>query len=123
MEEPVYQFDLHEEQEFRAEHHVEKILATVADGDATVACWEPGQVSPNHSHPEATEIYYCVEGGGTMHTHTGRVEVVPGGFVLHPPGEVHQYVNGATRTLLFRVRYGRDRRSIHFDDEREVDAS
>ncbi len=114
----MYQFDLHEEQEFRADAHVEKILATVADGDVTVACWEPGQVSPDHCHPEATEIYYCVEGGGTMRTDAGEVEVVPGSFVLHPQGEFHQYVNGADRTLLFRVRYGPDRRSIHRDEDR-----
>jgi hypothetical protein len=31
---------------------------------------------------------------------------VPGSFVVHPPGELHEYVNGPQRTLLFRVRYG-----------------
>jgi hypothetical protein len=40
----------------------------VADGDVTVACWEPGQISPYHCHPEATEIYFCFSGGGTMRT-------------------------------------------------------
>ena len=53
----------------------EKILGTDGDGDFTVACWEPGQVSPNHCHPEATEIYFCFEGGGTMLTADGDIHL------------------------------------------------
>jgi quercetin dioxygenase-like cupin family protein len=41
--------------------------------------------------------------------------VAPGMFVVHPPGEIHEYVNGNERTLLFRVRYGDDMESRHFD--------
>lgn len=99
-------YDLRAEQMFDPRHHVEKILGTVADGDVTVACWEPGQTSPNHCHPDCTEIYFCFEGGGTMHTPDRTVAVTPGAFIVHPPGELHEYVNGNARTLLFRVRYG-----------------
>ena len=62
----MHVFSLPQEQSFSAKHHVEKILATVGEGDVTVACWEPGQISPYHCHPEATEIYFCFEGGGTV---------------------------------------------------------
>ena len=101
-------FSLQREQEWNPKHHVEKILGHVGEGDVTVACWEPGQISPNHCHPDATEIYFCFQGGGTMRTPKETVEVVPGAFVVHPPGEVHEYANGPQRTLLFRVRYGTD---------------
>lgn len=111
----MHSFDLHEEQEFRTDRHVEKILATVVDGDTTVACWEPGQMSSYHCHPDAVELYLCIEGGGTMTTPTATYDLTPGRFVVHPPGELHEYVNGPTRTLLFRVRYGPDRspRQLH----------
>jgi quercetin dioxygenase-like cupin family protein len=109
----MHVFDLGREQEWNPAHHVEKILGRVADGDVTVACWEPGQVSPYHCHPDATEIYFCWSGGGVMRTPTQTVEVVPGSFVVHPPGEVHEYENGKARSLLFRVRYGRDMRAHH----------
>jgi len=33
---------------------------------------------------------------------------------VHPPGEVHEYENGAARTMLFRVRYGTDMASRHW---------
>jgi quercetin dioxygenase-like cupin family protein len=106
-------FDLAEEAEFDPKQHVEKILGTIGGGDVTVACWEPGQISPYHCHPEATEIYFCFEGGGTMRTPTTTIAVVPGAFVVHPQGEVHEYENGPERTLLFRVRYGADMASRH----------
>lgn len=104
----MHVFDLHAEAHFDHRVHVEKVLAKESGGDVTVACWEPGQVSPHHCHPTATEIYFCHEGGGVMHTPDRTVDVVPGAFVVHPPGELHEYVNGDTRTLLFRVRYGSD---------------
>ena len=104
----MHVFDLLQEQEFNQEKHVEKILGTFGEGDVTVACWEPGQVSPYHCHPYATEIYFCFQGGGAMKTPDGNVDVTPGAFIVHPPGEVHEYTNGSERTLLYRVRYGGD---------------
>ena len=101
-------FDLRAEQAFDPKKHVEKILGTIGEGDVTVACWEPGQTSPYHCHPNATEIYFCLEGGGTMRTPRTTVEIKPGSFVVHPRGELHEYANGPARTLLFRVRYGDD---------------
>ncbi len=109
----MHVFDLEKEQEFSSEKHVEKILGRFEEGDVTVACWEPGQVSPYHCHPYATEIYFCWKGGGRMKTPTGETEVVPGSFIVHPPGELHEYANGAERTLLYRVRYGGDKTSRH----------
>jgi quercetin dioxygenase-like cupin family protein len=108
-------FSLEAEQEFDPKKHVEKILGKVEEGDVTVACWEPGQISPYHCHPHATEIYFCYSGGGTMRTPDRTVDVTPGSFVVHPPGELHEYTNGPRRTLLFRVRYGSDMLARHLD--------
>ncbi len=109
----MHVFSLVDEAEFDANKHVEKILGRIEAGDVTVACWEPGQISPYHCHPHATEIYFCFEGGGLMRTPTETIAVGPGAFVVHPPGEVHEYANGPQRTLLFRVRYGADMASRH----------
>jgi len=107
-------FNLPHEAEFNTHKHVEKILGAVGGGDVTIACWEPDQISPYHCHPHATEIYFCFEGGGTMRTPDLTVAVVPGAFVVHPPGEVHEYANGPERTLLFRVRYGTSMAARHW---------
>ena len=111
----MYAFSLPAEQRFDAKKHVERVLGTTGEGDVTIACWEPGQTSPYHCHPDATEIYFCFEGGGRMRTPKETIEIVPGSFVVHPPGELHEYENGPTRTLLFRVRYGVDMASRHID--------
>ena len=108
-------FSLLQEQEWNPKKHVEKVLGEIGEGDVTVACWEPGQISPNHCHPDATEIYFCFEGGGKMRTPHETIDIVPGAFVVHPPGELHEYENGPSRTLLFRVRYGADMASRHID--------
>jgi hypothetical protein len=50
-----------------------------------------------------------------MRTPGETVDVKPGAFVVHPPGEVHEYANGPRRTLLFRVRYGSDMAARHLD--------
>ncbi len=104
----MYAAALADEARFDPSRHVENILGVIDGGDVTVACWEPGQASPYHCHPDATEIYFCFEGGGTMRTPSGTVEVNVGGFVVHPRGEMHEYVNGAARSILFRVRHGTD---------------
>ncbi|MBT5799177.1 cupin domain-containing protein [Alphaproteobacteria bacterium] len=99
-------YDFDKEQEFNLIKHVEKKLGYFGEGDVSIACWEPGQVSPNHCHPDATEIYFCFEGGGIMRTLDQEVEVKKGGLVVHPKGELHEFTNGPERTILFRVRYG-----------------
>lgn len=104
----MHLFDLRAEQQFDAQVRMERVLLTTDGGDFTCACWEPGHVSPYHCHPYATESYLCFEGGGLMRTPTQTVEVTPGTFVVHPPGELHEYENGAERSLLYRVRYGPD---------------
>jgi len=101
-------FNLKAEQSFDAKKHMERVLGRIDEGDVAVACWEPGQTSPYHCHPHATEIYFCFEGGGTMRTPSATVEIGPGSFVVHPRGELHEYANGPHRTLLFRVRYGEE---------------
>jgi quercetin dioxygenase-like cupin family protein len=111
----MHVFNLAQEQEWNPKHHVEKILGKIAEGDVTVACWEPGQISPYHCHPHATEIYFCYQGGGKMRTPRETIDIVPGSFVVHPPGELHEYANGTARTLLFRVRYGNDMLTRHID--------
>jgi len=104
----MHVFNLRAEQAFDPKKHMERVLGRVDEGDVTVACWEPGQTSPYHCHPNATEIYLCFEGGGRMRTPTETVDITPGSFVVHPRGELHEYINGSQRTLLFRVRYGEE---------------
>jgi len=70
-------FDVNEEQRFDPARHVERILEQWPGGDVSLACWEPGQISPDHCHPNATEIYFCFTGGGQMRTPDLEVTISP----------------------------------------------
>ena len=71
----MHVFNLRAEQAFDPKKHMERVLGRIDEGDVTVACWEPGQTSPYHCHPNATEIYLCFEGGGGMRTPTETIEI------------------------------------------------
>ena len=90
----MHVFNTATEQQFDAQRRLERVLASIVGGDVSLACWEPGQTSPFHCHPDATEIYFCCEGGGVMRTPDRSVDVTPGSIIVHPPGEVHEYTNG-----------------------------
>ena len=116
----MHAFNIDKEQEWDPKKHVEKILAELdvgggQAGDYTVACWEPGQISPNHCHPYCDRNLFLLLRRRQDATPSGTVDVVPGSFCVHPPGEVHEYINGPQRSLLFRVRHGTDMLSRHVE--------
>ena len=111
----MHVFSVVDEQEFSPKKHVEKILADVGGGDSTVACWEPGQISPYHCHPHATEIYFCFEGGGVMRTPERTVDIVRDRSWSTRPASCTNTRMAPKRTLLFRVRYGEDMVSRFID--------
>ena len=93
---------------FAADHHVYKVLAQTPHSSISIVGWEPGQVSPIHSHPDADEIYYVIEGEGLFHDGRREARLGPGDTVVFPAGEVHQ-VKSVTRMVLYRVQAGADR--------------
>ena len=88
-------FDLGKEQVFNPERHVEKVLGRIAEGDVTIACWEPGRPVPTICIPTPPRSISASQGGGVMRTPDATVDITPGSFVVHPPGELHEYTNGA----------------------------
>ncbi len=101
--------DLKGTQEFSSTHHIQKSLVDSPLCGVSIACWEPGQVSPIHNHPEADEIYYLLEGEGLFSNGRTERRLGPGGIVFFAAGEPHQ-VQSLTRMVLYRVQAGSDRR-------------
>ena len=52
-------FSLTGEQEWNPKRHVEKILDRAGAGDVSVACWEPGQISPCMNMPTGRTAPCC----------------------------------------------------------------
>jgi quercetin dioxygenase-like cupin family protein len=94
--------------EFSPTHHVYKFLSETPHSSISIVGWEPGQISPIHSHPDADEIYYILEGEGLFNDGRKERQLGPGATVIFPAGEVHQ-VRAVTRMVLYRVQAGADR--------------
>ncbi len=50
----------------------------------------PGGSTERHYHRESEEIYFVLEGGGTMELDGERARLEPGQAVLIPPGAWHE---------------------------------
>ena len=106
--------DLKRAVEFSPDRHVQKSLAESPRCGISIACWEPGQVSPIHSHPDADEVYHVLHGEGVFRDGREEARVGPGATVLFPAGEPHQ-VECLTRMVLYRVQAGADRAPVFFE--------
>ncbi len=55
-----------------------------------MVCYEPGQITKTHVHPNQDEIFYCVEGIGSISfVEQEDVPIKPGSVVFVPAGIEH----------------------------------
>lgn len=64
-------------------------------------CYEPGQITPFHVHPNDDEVIFCVEGRGAI-TFDGRddVPLSPGSLVSLPAGLPHGIAAAADSRMV-----------------------
>ena len=64
-------------------------------------CYEPGQVTPLHVHPDDDEVVFCVEGRGAV-TFEDRepVPLLPGAIVSLPAGLAHRLEAAADSRMV-----------------------
>jgi mannose-6-phosphate isomerase-like protein (cupin superfamily) len=60
-----------------------------------------GRSTRGHSHPGQEEVYFFVNGNGTMIVGEQRFSVSAGDVVLIPDGEFHQVINDGGVNLVF----------------------
>ena len=64
-------------------------------------CYEPGQVTPFHVHPNDDEVVFCVEGRGAITFEAlDPVPMVPGSLVSLPAGLPHGIVAAADSRMV-----------------------
>jgi len=61
----------------------------------------PGGSTQPHHHVQTEEIYYILEGRGTMQVGGESAEVGPGNAVAIPPGAMHRIANIGEDVLKF----------------------
>ncbi len=76
-------------------------LASSKDLVTRMNCYEPGQVTPFHVHPEDDEVIFCVEGRGAI-TFADREDVPlsPGCLVSLPAGLPHGIAAAADSRMV-----------------------
>ena len=66
-------------------------------------CYEPGQVTPLHIHPDDDEVVFCVEGRGAVtFEERDAVPLLPGTIVSLPAGLAHR-IEAATDSRMVVV--------------------
>jgi quercetin dioxygenase-like cupin family protein len=90
----------------------------ISEGDTGVAAWahtvdlDGGQ---RHYHKVAAELYYVLEGEGTIELDGDEHEVRPGSIVHIPPGVVHT-THGRMKALIIGIPDIRDE-DVYLVDE------
>ena len=64
-------------------------------------CYEPGQITPLHMHPNDVEVVFCVEGHGAItFEQLDAVPMVPGSLVSLPAGLPHRIEAAADSRMV-----------------------
>ena len=83
------QLNIDEVKEFDTEKRIRKKLLGSDKIVAEMVCYEPGQATPEHVHPKQDEIFYVVEGTGTMIVNGEEIQLKPTGLILVKARERH----------------------------------
>ena len=75
--------------EFATEKRIRKKLLGSEKIVVEMVCYEPGQATPEHAHPKQDEIFYVVEGTGTMIINGEDIPLKPTGLILVKAREKH----------------------------------
>ena len=87
----VQAVNVNELKRYAPEARVNMPLLSSKDLVTRMNCYEPGQITPLHIHPDDDEVVFCVEGRGAV-TFEDRddVPLVPGAIVSLPAGLAHR---------------------------------
>ena len=88
---PVQAVNINDLKRYSPEARVNQPVLSSKDLVTRMNCYEPGQVTPLHIHPDDDEVVFCVEGRGAV-TFEEReaVALAPGSIVSLPAGLAHR---------------------------------
>ena len=98
-------FDLHALKAFAPDKRVRTMLFKTDQLWSEIACYEPGQATPMHTHPREEEAIYVLQGSANMSV-AGEEVVVPAGAIVKFPAAVpHDVRNlGSDRLVIMFVK-------------------
>jgi quercetin dioxygenase-like cupin family protein len=83
--------NINELKRFSPEARTNQPVVSSKDLTTRMNCYEPGQITPLHLHPDDDEVVFCIEGRGAL-TFLDRddVPLVPGTVACLPAGLAHR---------------------------------
>jgi quercetin dioxygenase-like cupin family protein len=76
---------------YAPEARVNQPLLSSTDLITRMNCYEPGQITPLHMHPDDDEVVFCIEGRGAVtFEERDAVPLLPGVIVSLPAGLAHR---------------------------------
>ncbi len=90
--------------EFSDKRRVRKKLIGESLLEAELVCYEPGQVTQEHFHTHQEELYYIVEGSGTVTIGGETRAITAGDLVFSPADTPHSIGAGDERMVMFFVK-------------------
>ena len=86
---------------YSSEGRVNQPVLASRDLVTRMNCYEPGQITPLHMHPNDDEVVFCVEGRGAVTFETRPdVPLVPGAIVSLPAGLAHRIEAAADSRMI-----------------------
>jgi quercetin dioxygenase-like cupin family protein len=86
----VQSLNVNDLKRYSADARVNQPLLDSKDLVTRMNCYEPGQVTPFHVHPNDDEVIYCVEGRGAItFEKLPPAPMVPGSLISLPAGLPH----------------------------------
>ncbi len=105
-----YVFDTRDVVRYRFPTHTNDLIMDRRDATASEAFFvilEPGEAPPLHVHPDVEQVFYILEGEGTMSVgadESESVELRVGDFVRTPPGTPHAVrCTGSSRFVYLSI--------------------
>ena len=97
----VQAVNIHDLKRYAPDARVNQPLLSSKDLVTRMNCYEPGQITPLHVHPDDDEVVYCVEGRGAV-TFEDRdaVPLLPGTLVSLPAGLAHRIAAAADSRMV-----------------------
>lgn len=97
----VQALNINDLKRYSPEARVNQPLLDSKDLVTRMNCYEPGQVTPMHTHPNDDEVIFCVEGRGAItFEHRDPVPIAPGSLVSLPAGLSHGIAAAADSRMV-----------------------
>ncbi len=103
-----------EAMEFNADRRIRKRLFLTDKIESELVCYEPGQGTAEHHHVVEDELFFIVEGRGTITVDGEEIEVSPTSLVYAPAQSRHsvQAADDSRLVIVFFKAPGRSSREL-----------